>query len=55
MTLACRERDARVLVIDLLLTSCLLEQDFETVFCYLQWDCTHLSAHPVSLRYLIIA
>ena len=41
MTLAFRERDARVLVTDLLLTGCVLERDSEVGFCYLQWDCGH--------------
>lgn len=41
VTLAFRERDARVLVTDLLLTGCVLERDSEVGFCYLQWDCGH--------------
>lgn len=32
MTLAFRETDTRVTVVDLLLPSCILEQDFEILF-----------------------
>ena len=55
MTLGLRERHARVIVIDLLLTGCALEHDSESLFSVTYLGLHHLSAHPVSLRYLIIA